>query len=197
LIGQDAIEKTHPGVARINKRVLKQYEEGRVTAMSDEEMEHMVRRYIPEVFPSEFDMLKKRAHDMAAHLIERYIEEDDIKSMVPERQEGVLKGLVADYPYIQFAYIVNAEGVKVTRNITQAVDKAKYAKIDLHEDFSDRDWFIRPLSTGKISVTGLYTSRITGALCITVSGPIHDETGEIVAVLGLDIKFEDLTKAEE
>ena len=114
-----------------------------MTAMSDEEMEHMVRRYMPEVFPSEFDMLKKRAYDMAAHLIERYIEEDDIKSMAPERQEEVLKGLVAEYPYIQFAYVVNAEGVKITRNITQAVDRAKYAKIDLHEDFSDRDWFTR------------------------------------------------------
>jgi len=134
---------------------------------------------------------------MAAHLIERYIEEDEIKSMVPERQEEVLKGLVGDYPYIQFAYVVNAEGVKITRNITQAVDRAKYAKIDLHEDFSDRDWFIEPMKTGKISVTGVYSSKITGALCITVSGPVHDDTGDIAAVLGLDIKFEDLTKAEE
>ncbi|MGD0231158.1 MAG: histone-lysine N-methyltransferase [Syntrophorhabdales bacterium] len=197
LIGHDAIEKTHPGVAKINKRILKAYDEGRVTAISDEEMEHLVRRYIPEVFPSEFDLLKKRAYDMAAHLIERYIEEDGVKSMVPERQEEVLKGLVAEYSYIQFAYVVNAEGLKVTRNITQIVDRAKYAKIDLHEDFSDRDWFIQPMKTGKISVTDLYSSRITGALCITVSGPIHDETGDIVALLGLDIKFEDLTRAEE
>ncbi len=56
--------------------------------------------------------------------------------------------LVADYPFIQFAYVVNVEGVKVTRNITQAVDRAKYAKIDLHEDFSDRDWFIRAVEIG-------------------------------------------------
>jgi hypothetical protein len=48
-----------------------------------------------------------------------------------------------------------------------------------------------------VAVTSLYTSRITGALCITVSGPIRNEVGEIVAVLGLDIRFEDLTKAEE
>jgi len=197
LVGHDAIDKGHPGVAKINKRILKVYEEGRVTAISDEEMEHLVRRYIPAIFPSEFDMLKKRAYDMAAHLIERYIEEDEIKSMVPERQEEVLKGLVGDYPYIQFAYVVNAEGVKITRNITQAVDRAKYAKIDLHEDFSDRDWFIEPMKTGKISVTGVYSSKITSALCITVSGPVHDDTGDIAAVLGLDIKFEDLTKAEE
>ena len=197
LIGHDAIAKTHPGVAKINKRVMKLYEEGRVTATSDDEMEHLVRRYIPEIFPSEFDMLKKRAYDMAAHLIERYIEEAAVKSMVPEKQEEVLKEVVEEYPFIQFAYVVNAEGVKVTRNITQVVDRAKYAKIDLHEDFSDRDWFIEPMKTGRIWVTDLYSSRITGALCITVSGPIHDEMGDIVAVLGLDIKFEDLTRAEE
>ncbi len=197
LTGRDKIEKTHPGVARVNKRIMKQYEEGRVTAISDEEMEHLVRRYIPEVFPSEFEMLKKRAYDLAAHLVEKHIEEDALKSMEPERQEEVLKGLVEEYPYIQFGYVVNAEGVKITRNITQVVDRAKYAKIDLHEDFSDRDWFINPIKTGKISVTSLYTSRITAALCITVSGPIRDDTGEIVGVLGIDIRFEDLTKAEE
>lgn len=197
LTGHDRIEKTHPAVAKVNKRIIKMYEEGRITAISDEEMEHLVRRYMPEVFPSEFDVLKKRAYDLAAHLIERFIEEPGLKSMVPEQQEEVLKGLVEEYPYIQFAYVVNAEGVKITKNVTQVVDRAKYAKIDLHEDFSDRDWFIQPLKTGKTSVTTLYTSRITGALCITVSGPIREEAGEIVGVLGLDIRFEDLTRAEE
>jgi isopropylmalate/homocitrate/citramalate synthase len=197
LIGPDKIEKTHPGVARINKSIIGKYEQGRVTCMADEEMEHMVRRYIPEIFPSEFDLLKKRAFDMAAHLIERYIEDTAIKSMIPEKLEEVLKRLVAEFPYIQFAYVVNSEGVKITRNITQIVDRAKYAKIDLHEDFSDRDWFTNPMKTGKVSVTTLYTSRITGALCITVSGPIREEMGEILGILGLDIRFEDLTKAEE
>jgi isopropylmalate/homocitrate/citramalate synthase len=196
LTGADKIEKTHPGVARVNKSIVGKYEQGRVTCMADEEMEHMVRRYIPEIFPSEFDLLKKRAFDMAAHLIERYIEDTAIKSMIPEKLEEVLKGLVAEFPYIQFAYVVNSEGVKITRNITQIVDRAKYAKIDLHEDFSDRDWFTNPLKTGKVSVTTLYTSRITGALCITVSGPIREEMGEILGILGLDIRFEDLTKAE-
>jgi citrate (Re)-synthase len=197
LTGKDKIEKTHPGVAKINKRILKAYEEGRVTAISDDEMEHVVRRHIPEIFPSEFEILKKRAHELAAHLIERFIEEPGLKKMVPEEQEEILKGLVEEYPYIQFAYVVNAEGVKITRNMTQVVDRAKYAKIDHHEDFSDRDWFIEPMKTGKVSVTSLYTSRITGALCITVSGPIRDEGGEIVGILGIDIRFEDLTKAEE
>ncbi len=196
LTGKERVEKTHPGVAKINKWIARQYEEGRVTCMSEDEIEHQVRRYIPEIFVSEFELMKKRALDMAAHLIEQYIEDPAIKGMDPERQEERLKNLVRDYPYIQFVYAVNGEGIKTTRNITQVVDKAKYQKIGLHEDFSDRDWFIKPMSDGKVHATNLYSSRITGALCVTVSGPIRDEIGEIVGVLGLDIRFEDLTKAE-
>lgn len=197
LTGKDKIDKNHPGVAKIHKWVLKQYAEGRVTSISDHELEHLVRRYIPEIFVSEFELLKKRAYDMAAHLLEHYINHPDIRSMVPEKIEEILKDVVSEYPYIQFAYVVNNEGIKITKNITQVADKAKYSKIGLHEDFSDRDWFINPMKTGKIYITDLYSSRITGALCITVSGPIRDDLGEIVGVLGFDIRFEDLTKAEE
>ncbi|MCX8111356.1 MAG: hypothetical protein N3D15_08935 [Syntrophorhabdaceae bacterium] len=196
LTGHERVEKTHPGIAKINKWILKQYDEGRVTSISDDEMEHLVRRHIPEIFVSEFELLKNRAYDLAAHLIEKYIEDPKIKSMSPELQEEALKDIVEEYPFIQFAYTVNSEGIKITKNITQVVDRAKYYKIGLHDDFSDREWFINPMKTGKISVTNLYSSRITGALCVTVSGPIRDEYGEIVGVLGLDIKFEDLTKAE-
>jgi isopropylmalate/homocitrate/citramalate synthase len=195
--GKDRIEKIHPSVGKINKWIVKQYDEGRVTCMSDNEMEHLARRYLPEIFVSEFELLKKKAYDMAAHLIERYIEDPEVMTMVPERQEEILKNVVEQYPYIQFAYSVNSEGIKTTKNITQAVDKAKYYKIGMHEDFSDRDWFINPMKTGKVNVTTIYSSRITGALCVTVSGPIRDEYGDITGVLGFDILFEDLTKAEE
>ncbi|HOE17713.1 MAG TPA: hypothetical protein PLX02_07480 [Syntrophorhabdaceae bacterium] len=196
LVGQDRIEKTHPGVAKINKWIIKQYDEGRCTSISEQEIEHLVRLYIPEIFVSEFELLKKRAYDMAADLIERYIEDKQVKTMVPEKQEEVLKKIVGDYPFIQFAYIVNSEGIKITKNITQAADRAKYYKIGLNEDFSDREWFINPMRTGKVGVTNIYSSRITDALCVTVSGPIRDRFGDIKGVLGLDIRFEDLTKVE-
>jgi isopropylmalate/homocitrate/citramalate synthase len=196
LVDKDRIEKTHPGIARINKWIARQYDEGRVTCISEEEIEHQARLHISEIFVSEFALMKKRAYDMAAHLIERYIEDPAIKSMEPDKQEKILKNVVEDFPFIQFGYIVNSEGIKTTKNVTQAVDRAKYHKIGMHEDFSDRDWFLNPMKSGKISVTDIYSSRITGALCVTVSGPIRDELGEIMGVLGFDIRFEDLTKAE-
>lgn len=197
LTGKDRIEKTHPGVAKINRWVMKQYEDGRTTSISDQEMEKITRKYLPEIFVSEFDMLKARAHDMAAHIIERIIEEPNMKSMDPGQMEPILQSLVDEFPYIQFAYVVDIHGTKITRNICQAIDQSKYENVGVGENYSNRSWFIEPLKDGKIHVTDLYSSKITGALCITVSGPIRNETGEIKGILGLDIRFEDLTKSEE
>ncbi len=196
LTGKDRIEKTHPGVAKINRWVMKQYEEGRTTAISDQEMEKAARKYLPEIFISEFDMLKARAREMAYHIIERVIEEPGIKSMDPAQIEPILQSLVDEYPYLQYVYVVNIHGIKITRTIVQAVDQSKFAHVGIGEDYSDRSWFIAPLKDGKIHVTDLYTSKHTGALCITLSGPIRNEMGEIKGVLGMDIRFEDLTKSE-
>jgi isopropylmalate/homocitrate/citramalate synthase len=196
LTGKDKIEKTHPGVAKINRWVTKQYEDGRTTAISDQEMEKVTRKYLPEVFISEFDILKTRAREMAAHIIERVIEEPGMKSMDPGQMEPILQSLVDEYPYVQYVYVVNIHGIKITRTVCQPVDQAKFAHVGIGEDYSDRPWFIGPLKDGKIHVTDLYSSKHTGALCITLSGPIRNETGEIKGILGLDIRFEDLTKSE-
>ncbi len=197
LTGKDRVEKTHPGVAKINRWVMKQYEEGRTTAISDQEMEKVVRKYLPEFFVSEFDRLKRRAYEMAAHIVERVIERPELKSMDPSQIEPVLQSLLDEYPYLQYVYVVNIHGIKITRTIVQPVDQAKYENIPPGENYSNRPWFIEPLKDGKIHVTDPYSSKHTGVLCITVSGPIRNEVGEIQGILGLDIRFEDLTKSEE
>jgi hypothetical protein len=133
---------------------------------------------------------------MAAHLIEEIFEAAEMKSRKPKVLESLLRKLVSEHPFIQFAYVTDMEGRKITRNITQVVDKAKYERVGLHEDYSDRSWFIEPLKDGQIHVSELYTSRITGRLCLTVSGPIRDEKDQINGICGLDIKFEDLAKTE-
>ena len=197
LTGKDRIEKTHPGVGKINRWVTKQYEEGRTTAISDQEMEKVTRKYLAEIFVSEFDMLKARAREMAYHIIERVIEEPGMKSMNVEQIEPILQSLVDEYPYLQYIYVVNIHGIKITRTICQPVDQSKFAHVGVGEDYADRSWFIEPLKDGKIHVTDLYSSKHTGALCITLSGPIRNEMGEIKGVLGMDIRFEDLTKSEQ
>jgi isopropylmalate/homocitrate/citramalate synthase len=197
LSGDKALDKNHPGVIRIYKRVMRYYEEGRNTSMSSQEMERISRKYLPEFFTSEFDELKQKAYHLAFHIVEEILEREEIRSMNPAQQEPVMENFIELNPFIQFIYITNMEGKKITKNITRIIDRAKYQVFKLDEDFSDRSWFTAPIKDGKIHITDFYTSKITGALCITVSGPIRKEDGEIQGVLGLDIKFEDLAKMDK
>jgi isopropylmalate/homocitrate/citramalate synthase len=197
LKGDKLLDKQHPGVLKVYKWVLKQYEEGRVTSISSQEMERVSRKYLTEYFVSEFDALKQKAYHLAYHIVEEILEREEIRSMNPVLQEPVLDNFIELNPFIQFIYITNLEGQKITRNITRIVDRAKYQIFKLDEDFSGRSWFTEPIKNGKIHATDFYTSKITGALCISVSGPIRNWADEIIGVLGIDIKFEDLVKMEK
>lgn len=191
------LDKGHPGVAKIHKRILEMYEAGRVTSISNEEMESLSRRYLPELFVSEFDRLKDKVHKLAAHLAEDLAQREEIRTMRPELQEPVMQQLLDKNPFIQFMYVTNLEGWKITHNITHITDRAKYETMKLDEDLSNRTWFIEPIKSGKVYVSDFYTSRFTGALCITVSVPVRNENEEIQGVLGMDIRFEALAKMEQ
>ena len=197
LTGKDRVDKTHPGVAKINKWVTRQYEEGRTTSISDPEMDKITRKYLPEYFVSEFDRLKARAYEMAAHIVETVIEKPELRSMESKQIEPILWSLLDEYPYLQYVYVVDVHGMKITRTIVQPIDQSKYENIPEGENYSNRPWFIEPLKDGKVHVTNPYSSKHTGVLCITVSGLIRDESGEIKGILGLDLRFEDLAKSEE
>ena len=197
LDGEQRIDKRHPGVVRVYKQVMREHEQGRVTSMSNEEMHILARKYLPELFISEFDKLKLKAHELAFHLVVDLIDRKEIRSMDPELAKPVFIQILDNNPFIQFLYVVNADGRKITQNLTHLEDRAKYANYQLDSDFSARPWFIEPIKDGDIHVSEFYTSRITGALCITVSGPIRNDEDEIVGILGIDLRFEDLAKMEQ
>jgi hypothetical protein len=197
LEGDKQVDKGHPGVSSIHKRIMEWYEAGRCTSISNEEMEGLARKYLPELFVSEFDRLKDKAYQLAAHLAEDLAERDEIRSMDSAQMEPVMQQVLDLYPFIQFMYVTNLDGRKITRNITHIVDRAKYETMKLDEDLSNRNWFIEPIKSGKVFVSDFYTSRFTNALCITVSVPVRNENDEIQGVLGMDIRFEALAKMEQ
>lgn len=194
--GGRTVDKKHPGIARIHKWVSEQYEKGRVTAISNEEMLRQAKKHLPEYFISDLDKIKAKALDIAQEIVDEAVASPAMHAMDGEQMEAVLQKLVNDNPFIQFAYVTDPNGVKATRNITQIGDKAKYKIFSDAEDFSDRPWFIGPMKDGKTHVTSLYTSKTTGSLAITVSTPIFNEEEEIIGVFGVDIRFEDLMKSE-
>jgi isopropylmalate/homocitrate/citramalate synthase len=197
LKNSDMVDKRHPGISKIHKWVTKEYEEGRITSISHEEMDKQVRKYLPELFMSDLEKIKFRAAQVAVAVVEEVIEDPNMKSMIAERQEPLMQNIIDENPSIQFAYVVDMNGRKTTRNITTIADRPKYENFGVGTDYSDREWFLTPLKTGKIHVTDFYISKMTGALCITVAAPIIDERDEMAGVFGVDIKFEELAKRME
>lgn len=195
--GKAVIDKRHPGVSKIHKWVMEQYDTGRVTGISHEELERMVRKYLPELFMSDLEKIKYMATQAALTVVKQVIEHPVMKTMKPDLQEPIMEQTIEENPSIQFAYVVDMNGKKTTRNITNIADRAKYENYGVGTDQSDREWFIKPLQTGKMYVTNFYISKMTGALCITASAPIVDDNDEMVGVFGVDIKFEDWVKRVE
>jgi isopropylmalate/homocitrate/citramalate synthase len=197
LQGDDMIDKRHPGIVRINDWVETQYDKGRITSISSEELLLQAKKYLPDLFESDLDKLKIKAREIAIHLVEDTVEMPDIKSMDPERQEPVMQKILNENPFIQWIYVTNLDGNMMTKNIVHPEDKGKYQNVGVSDNFSDRPWFVGPLKDGKAHVTDFYISRYTGALCITVSAPIRDDSEDIIGIMGVDIRFEELVKLEE
>jgi isopropylmalate/homocitrate/citramalate synthase len=197
LEGNKLVDKRHPGISKINKWVAEQYEAGRITSISPEEMEKKVRQYLPEHFMSELEKIKFIAEKAAVDVVNQIIEHPLMKTMNTEKQEPIMQSFVDEHPSIQFAYIVDMNGRKTTKNITNIIDRAKYENYGVGTDQSDREWFIKPLRTGKVYVSDFFISKMTGILCFTVSAPIVNDLDEMIGIFGVDIQFEDWVKRAE
>ncbi len=193
---EQKVDKKHPGIAKIFKWVMEQYEVGRLTAISSDEMYAQAKKYLPEYFGSDLDRMKKRAESIVAPLVEEIVEEESFKALNIAEMEAKIQKLVDDNPFIQFAYVVNLQGRMLTRNISQVIDRAKYEKFDMGQDFSNRPWFIEPIKSGKTLVTDFYKSLVTDILCVTISTPVRNDIGEFTGVFGVDLKFEDVVKID-
>ena len=175
---------------------MEQYDQGRVTSLSEKEMKALVKRHMPELFISDWDRMKLIASQMAFTIVEKFVATVAMKSGQPKKMEKTMQEFITKYPFIQYCYVADMEGKKITANITDITEKAKYSEFKPNEDFSDREWFLHPVKDGKVHVVGPFESRITGALCITVSAPVRNKKDKMIGIFGADIRLEELVKVE-
>lgn len=196
LKGKQKVSKNDPGVKHIYQLVDEEYAGKRTTSISNQEMIAFTKQCLPDLFLSELEDLKMRAKELAYELIVDIVKNHDIVSMDPKKQEVVLKKAAEMHPFIKLIYVTDGSGNKITKNISQKKEAASYNKKNFQEygNFSDRPWFIEAIKLRDVFFSDLYTSKFTELLCITVSLPIIDDKKNILGVLGIDIKFEDLIK---
>ncbi|GAB6038087.1 cache domain-containing protein [Fundidesulfovibrio butyratiphilus] len=193
---EHSVDKRHPAVDKIYARIMEAYEAGRNTSFSNQEMRALVKRYMPELFASEFDHLKKLAHTMASQLILKLSEEDCVRAIQADLASGCMERFLSEYPFIQFLYLVDKTGRLVCSHVGDPIDRPKFAPMVPGVNLSDREWFINPMRNGRLHITDFYRSTFTGKLCLTVAVPVANERDEITGVLGADIRFEELIKRQ-
>ncbi|MBR4748324.1 MAG: histone-lysine N-methyltransferase [Abditibacteriota bacterium] len=189
-----AIDKKHPGLYKINEWVHEQYKAGRVTSISDTEMLAQARIYLPDYFKSDFDIIKNRALDLTEKIIEEIVEDPCTQKMNVSGIEAKLSNIVRKHDFIQFAYVTDSKGIRITQNINPSQLNEKYVSATGSENFSEREWFVEAKKNKGIYITDFYTSRYTGEMCITVSAPIYNDDDDFIGVVGIDIQFEALAR---
>ena len=187
------VSKKHPAVGRIYDAIMQTYEQGRTTHFSYEEMEKLARRYMPELYVSEYERMKQLAGELAASLIIKLAAQKDLLTLA-EPASAQLTAFSEQYPFIQYLYLTDAEGKLKCSRITDPAYNEKYGQLPLGYDFSQREWFSEPMKTGDLHIMDIYQSKFTDKLVTTVSCAVTDEEDKIVGVLGCDIQLEQLLK---
>ncbi|MDD5457252.1 MAG: histone-lysine N-methyltransferase [Candidatus Margulisbacteria bacterium] len=186
------VTKKHPAILKIYDWIMDEYNLGRSTSISDEEMEKLVIKYLPELSTSPYAKFRKKLADEAVSIIEHIATKNELKSMVPQKIEPILEEMALNDQAMKLLSVTNTKGKKITKNITQIEDKKAYEHKLLDEDFSDRDWFIQPIKHGSSYISDLYMSKITGNPTITVSTPVFDHEEKIIGILAIDFNFDEL-----
>ena len=190
------VSKKHPAVGQIHTRIMAAYEEGRNTSFSNKEIKNLVRRFMPELFDSEFDQMKRIAGELASNLVER-LARDCQSTADSEALTAQLQHFVHDYSFIQYAHVPDVKGHSTAIAISDPGDQKGYKAFPIGFDYSNREWFLQPMRTGKLHITNVHQSQVTGQLIITVSTVITDANDEIIGVLGADIQLEEIIRGAE
>ena len=185
-----------PAATEIYTRIMAAYEEGRNTSFSNKEIKNLVRRFMPELFDSEFDQMKRIAGELASNLVER-LARDCQSTADSEALTAQLQHFVRDYSFIQYAYVTDVKGHSTAIAISDPGDQKGYKAFPIGFDYSNREWFLQPMRTGKLHITNVHQSQVTGQLIITVSTVITDANDEIIGVLGADIQLEEIIRRAE
>ncbi len=192
-IEHEPITKRHPGVRFIYEWVMEQYTQGRTSSISTDELIAQAKHYIPSMFESEFAKAKKEALAKGKSLVDRICAAPEMQTLHPKTLEPFLKKLIRSEPSLQFLAITNLDGYQISQVHTQRGDKGLFRPL-LKVNFNEKEWFVNVKTTGESYCSDLFFSKFTGRLIITFAEPIRDKSGNIIAVMDTDFKFDELTK---
>lgn len=189
----EAISKSHPAVGKMQESILKEYEEGRTTSYSSKEMIKLAKRFMPELFPTELERVRRIATKLSDALMRKLADKCEMKGAGNEKYPW-LEETLKKYPFVQYISLVDTDGKLLASAIIDPKYRELYEALPLGYDFSEREWFKEPMKSGKLHVTDIYQSNFTDILILSVSAPVVDASDAMVGVLAIDLQLDELLK---
>ncbi len=189
----ESVSKRHPGIKLINNWIVAQYEHGRTTSISPEELEAQARHYLPSLFVSDFEIVQQAAMRKAMALAQTISAAEDLHLLEREPVDEFLHSLISREASIQLIAITNTEGRRICEVYTQRGERPLFRNL-LTKNFKEKAWFRSVLETGEPYYSDLYFSKYTQELILTAALPIHNPSGSLFAIMDIDFKFNELSK---
>lgn len=189
----EPIGKRHPGVKRIYHWVTEQYNRGRTTGISTEEMIVQARHHLPSMFESNFTQAQKEAIAIAKRLADKISRSTQMKLRDPEKLEAFLTEVMKEEASIQLLAVTDTNGFRISQVHTQRGEKRHFRNLK-NKDFKQSEWFIQVLNTGEPYCSDLFFSKYTNILVLTIAIPVFNPQGDVTAVIDFDFKFDELVK---
>ncbi|MBN2436455.1 MAG: histone-lysine N-methyltransferase [Spirochaetes bacterium] len=190
---REQVSKRHPGIKHINNWVMQQYEQGRTTSISPDELLIQARHFIPSLFESEFDSARNEAIAIGKKIAEKIATAPEVESLEVSKLEDFLEKIVKKEGSIQMLAVTNTDGYRLTQVHTQHGEKALFRNL-MNKDFKNHVWFCEVLEKGEAYYSDLFFSKYTKRLIITAAVPIKDKSGNVKAVMDVDFIFNELVK---
>ena len=110
--------------------------------------------------------------------------------------EGVLAGVVNNFPYVELVYLVDKAGTMVAFEINSDVveDHRARGSVAVGQVFADRPWFQAVSRELRTAVTPPYVSLLTDDRCFTIAAAVQDRSGTIIGTLGVDVNVRSWTR---
>ncbi len=166
------LSKRHPGIRHINTWVMEQYEQGRTSSISPEELIAQARHYLPHLFVSDFEKVRLEAIGRAIALAGRISASEAVQRLDAERMGRFLHDVVRKEGSIQLIAVTNTEGRRISQVHTRRGEKPLFRNL-MNKDFRKHDWFVNVLKTGEPYYSDLFFSKYTGRLIMTAALPIY------------------------
>ena len=132
--------------------------------------------------------LKREANRWAGEIHRRFGSWEAIESLLDE--------LLSDNRYLELAYVIDSSGSQLAIAINEAVAGTGEipGPIRTGEGLTERPWFRGVMREGRMVITPVYESLLSGESCFTVAAPVRSGEGKTMGVLGLDVNVDSWTK---